>query len=175
VRPAHPAGEPDTYQFTRTTAGVAKPVPPSIEAWRPDTEPYRYWTFLCWLGTNDLSGKSAAEILALMDAYVSWQATAVKRRTIIMPVINSAAENVAGLKTKYAQLLALVKAKWPYDYIDTLFELQRANDGSHEDLADVAAGLVPRSKQGSDTYHLNNAGYGVIAAAVKALSDRRGF
>lgn len=53
-----------------------------------------------------------------------------------------------------------------------LSALQAANDGSANDLADVAAGIVPRSlRLGSVDMHETAAGLGIRADRVKALTD----
>ncbi len=52
--------------------------------------------------------------------------------------------------------------------------LMAANDGSPTDLADVAARHVPSSLR-SDSIHLNDAGYAVVAAAFKAAHEALGF
>jgi lysophospholipase L1-like esterase len=57
-------------------------------------------------------------------------------------------------------------------FVDYRAYLQARNDGSVDDLADVAAGLVPRSLR-SDTVHLNDLGYqymaDVVCAAIRSL------
>ncbi len=58
-------------------------------------------------------------------------------------------------------------AHGPGHYIPTLAALQAANDGSANDLADVAAGLVPRSLR-SDSIHLNDAGKTVATREIKS-------
>ena len=47
----------------------------------------------------------------------------------------------------------------------------RSGDGGANDNADIAAGILPRSKTG-DGIHPNDAGYPVIAATVKSFIDR---
>jgi lysophospholipase L1-like esterase len=59
-------------------------------------------------------------------------------------------------------------------FVDVLAALRVAVDGSPEDAADVAAGYVPRSKR-SDPVHLNDAGYAIVAATLKARHDAMGF
>lgn len=163
------------YSFARTTAGAAIPVDASVPA-NPTFGTLGYGMSLCWIGTNDLlGGASAATIMGYIDAYVSYQKTAQKRCIVIMPLFDNTHASVAAYKATYATLLALVKAKYPFNSIDTLALLQRSRDGSANDLADVAAGLVPRSLTAVDRLHLINAGYGVVAAAIKSINDSKGW
>lgn len=57
-------------------------------------------------------------------------------------------------------------------YIPTLETLKAANDGSANDLADVANDIVPRSLR-TDTIHENSDGSDVRAGAVKTWTDAR--
>ena len=163
------------YSFARTTSGSIVKVDALAPAW-PTFGTQGFGMSLCWLGTNDLiGGASAATILGYIDTYVGFQRPSQKRCIVIMPLFDSSSGSVATFKATYAALLVLVKAKYAFNCIDTLSILQRANDGSGNDLADVAAGLVPRSLTAVDRLHLNNAGYGVVAAAIKSLNDSKGW
>jgi lysophospholipase L1-like esterase len=168
------AGTTLQYSFTRTTAGSIV-VTDSAIPFVPDTAAYRFWTLVCWIGTNNLGSATAAQMLEYIDSYLSWQVTIQKRRVVVMPAIDCLSGSVATLQANYASLLALVKAAYPYEYIDTLSLLQRNNDGSVDDLADVAAGLPPRSLLAADRYHLNSTGYGVVAADIKRIFDSKGY
>ena len=162
------------YSFIRTTPGAAISVDDAIP-FLPDTDPYHYYTMVCWIGTNNMLSDSPASILSYIDSYMSWQITTQKRRVIVMPAIDCQSGSVSTILTTYAGLLALVKAKYPYEYIDTRSLLQRNNDGSANDLADIASGIPPRSKLAGDRYHLNTAGYGIVAAEIKRILDSKGF
>lgn len=50
-------------------------------------------------------------------------------------------------------------------FCETLTGMQAANDGSLDDLADVAAGLWPRSLM-ADSVHPNSAGYAVLGSII---------
>ncbi len=60
-------------------------------------------------------------------------------------------------------------------YIDTILPaLQAANDGSANDLADVANGLVPRSLQVDGVFHLTDLGNYVKNQAITATIETYG-
>lgn len=164
----------NNYTFTRTTAGSAVPVDAGVP-FLPSTTAYQYWTTVCWIGTNNLGSDSAATIMSGIASYLSWQVPAQKRRVVVMPAIDCLSGSVATLKANYATLLTSVKSAYPYEYIDTRALLQRNNNGSANDLADIADNLPPRSLLAADRYHLNTAGYGVIAAEIKRIFDAKGF
>ncbi|GAB3763454.1 hypothetical protein GCM10028796_16970 [Ramlibacter monticola] len=168
------AGVTGQYSFARTAAGSIV-VCDSAIPFVPATEAHRFHTLVCWIGTNNMLSNTAAEILAYIGQYLSWQATTQKRRVVVMPAIDCLSGSVATIKATYDSLLALVKEAYPYEYIDLRGLLQRHNDGSGNDLADIAAGLPPRSLLHTDRYHLNTAGYGVVAAEIKRIFDSKGF
>lgn len=169
------AGTTGQYSFSRTTAGAAVEVDAGVP-FIPATDAYRDWTTVCWIGTNNIGAAgSVPTIMAGIQTYLSFQRTQQPRRVVVMPAINCLSGALDTIKTNYADLLALVKATYPNEYIDTLSILQRNHDGSANDLADVAAGLPPRSLLSSDRYHLNSTGYGVIAAEIKRIFDLKGF
>lgn len=163
----------NNYTFTRSVAGSITPVDSGVP-FLPSPA-YQNWTFVCWIGTNNLGWDTPANIFAGINSYTGWQNTAQKRRVVVMPTIDCLSGSAATMKTNYATLLALVKAAYPFEYIDTRAILQRNNNGSANDLADIADNLPPRSLLSGDRYHLNNAGYGVIAAEIKRILDLKGF
>ena len=163
------------YTFTRTSAGSALEVDAGLP-FIPDTAIYKKYTTFCWIGTNNMTTASNENtIFAGIQKYLSFQDTVQKRFIVAMPAIDSLSGSLATIKANYDALLPLVKAAYPTEYIDTRALLQRNHDGSANDLADVAAGLMPRSLLYTDRYHLNATGYGIVAAEVKRLLDLKGF
>ena len=163
------------YTFTRTSAGSALEVEAGLP-FIPDTAIYKKYTTFCWIGTNNMTTASNENtIFAGIQKYLSFQDTVQKRFIVAMPAIDSLSGSLATIKANYDALLPLVKAAYPTEYIDTRALLQRNHDGSANDLADVAAGLMPRSLLYTDRYHLNATGYGIVAAEVKRLLDLKGF
>lgn len=74
--------------------------------------------------------------------------------------------DTADYTTKRNTLNAIREATYGARYLDMLPILQAANDGSANDLADVAAGWIPRSLR-SDAGHLNAAGQLIKANAYR--------
>jgi len=76
--------------------------------------------------------------------------------------------------THFAHVAEVAAAIGSAHYVPTFAAAQAANNGDANDLADVAAGLIPRSLRG-DTLHPNAAGYAVRAAQTKAKLDSNGW
>lgn len=162
------------YSIARVSPGAAAVQMDPGQPFIPDTAIYQTYTLVCWIGTNDITG-SMDTLFANIGNYLSWQTTTQKRRVVVMPAINCLSGSLATIQANYATLLGMVKAKYPTEYVDTLSLLQRNNNGSADDLADVAAGLPPRSLLFTDRYHLNSTGYGIVAAEIKRIFDAKGF
>lgn len=170
------------YFVARATAGAAVAVDADVP-FIPDTAMYRKYTLVCWMNTNDMLSAgaplTAAQILAQIDTYVGFQETVQRRFVIVMPLLDGANANLAAQKVLYNQTLALVKAKYPRNYIDTMALLRRHNDGSPSDVADSNAGITPGSLSASivdpvDRLHLNIPGYGVVAPEIMRNLDLQG-
>ncbi|NML74999.1 hypothetical protein HHL25_12775 [Rhizobium sp. S-51] len=78
------------------------------------------------------------------------------------------------LKVQRLDLNARLSASYGARYVDLPGLLRPAHNGSAEDLADVAAQLVPRSLR-IDAVHLNGAGYAIVAQAMHAATTARGW
>jgi hypothetical protein len=74
-------------------------------------------------------------------------------------LITTAYSFITGINT---DLAALYGAK----FWDTRAYLLTQGDGSVQDNADIADGIVPTSKR-SDTLHLNAAGYNLVVAGIR--------
>lgn len=88
-----------------------------------------------------------------------------------VPTVNAGTPQRA---THDATVSAVVAAVGSGLFVPTLAALQAANDGSANDLADVANGLVPRSLR-SDAQHLNTAGWTVYAAQIASKITALGW
>lgn len=83
----------------------------------------------------------------------------------ILPAATDSAGNLSTISTLNSDLATLYGAR----FVDLLTPLQAASDGSAGDIADVAAGIIPRSCRASgDPLHLNSKGYTVVANAYYA-------
>lgn len=168
-----------SYTFTRTTAGSAKRCLPDTPFIPSVVIPNRIQVI--WIGRNDyggLVGTPAFEAAntTIKDCIKSIinTITTLEKRAIILGVLpsNSAAEYVGTDSFNYKRLLARDLARdYPNGFIDIDPILRSNGDGSAGDNTDIANGVTPGSKR-SDGTHLNNAGYGIVAAEIKARIDQ---
>lgn len=87
-------------------------------------------------------------------------------RYLVLSILPSGADT-SQQKSDIAALNADLLALYGARFVDILTPLQDANDGSPNDLADVAAGIIPRSLRiGGDNLHPNTAGNAIIATTV---------
>jgi len=125
-----------------------------------------------WLCNNDIQDSGvAATIQANIMAYI---ATAVSRVTGAggqYVVLTMVPNNVRTIGTFGGDLITSVNnaiiATYPSNHIDIRTLLQAYGDGSENDLADIANGLVPRSLRiAVDNVHHNHKGHGIIQGIV---------
>lgn len=121
-----------------------------------------------WLGRNNFTDPTTVK--ADIAACVADHATV---EFIVLGVLPSASDSAGNLAT-IAQLNADLAILYGSKYADVLAYLQANGDGSANDLADIAAGLTPRSLR-SDAVHLNDAGYALVAAFVRTKFDALGY
>ena len=88
-------------------------------------------------------------------------------------VLTSTGDSAGAIGTIEARN-ATLSATYGARFVNLLQVLKDANDGSPDDLADIAAGYVPRSLR-SDAVHLNDAGYAIVAAAMRAAHLSMGW
>ncbi|WP_454760574.1 SGNH/GDSL hydrolase family protein [Caulobacter segnis] len=129
---------------------------------------------IVWAGKNDVSAPSTVLANAATDA--AWNKTG----KIIFPAITPTTGNDAAPgQPDYANRMTInagLQAAYGPQYHDFLPALQAANDGSANDLADVAGGQIPRSlRLSGDSTHVSDtvnargfSGTGVIAAELQA-------
>lgn len=171
-----------SYTFTRTTAGVATRCLPDTPFIPSVVYPNR--THVIWIGRNDYGGlvgtpafEAANTIIKdCIKSIISTIAT-LEKRAIILGVLpsNTATEYVGTDSFNYKRTLARELARdYPNGFIDIDPILRSNGDGSGGDNADIANGVTPGSLR-SDGIHLNNTGYGIVAAEVKARIDRNGW
>lgn len=128
----------------------------------------RHRTAWLWTGRNgaDPGHTVAGDIAAAVEALGH-------SRYLIGSIMPWATDSEAAIAAQQA-LNASLLAAYAERFINVISILQAANDGSPGDLADIAAGYTPRSLR-SDSGHLNDAGYGLAAAAFKAANDAMGW
>lgn len=127
----------------------------------PEAEADRACIALLWMGTNNFWTPQAQ--LDIMSA--TYHQTSV--RWLVLSIIN--ADDWTKLTWQWANIKTLNDAlKWTYGerYVDVRQALIDAADPqSPDDMADVAAGVIPRSLR-MDGLHLNPRGYDIIARTV---------
>lgn len=123
-----------------------------------------------WLCNNDI--QDSGDATAIQAAIMAYIATGVSRVTsgkyVVMTLVPNH-ERVVG--TFGGDLITSVNnaiiSAYPNNHIDIRTELQSFGDGSADDLADIANGLVPRSLRiAADNVHHNHKGMGIIAGIV---------
>lgn len=149
------------WTFTRAAAGDAAACPAGTR-FVPDTAlALRGRTAWLWLGRNNFADPTQVKAdIAACIAYLSHS------RYLVCSVLPSAADTSGQLAT-IASLNADLTSLYGSAFVDLLTPLQDAGDGSPDDNADIAAGIIPRSLR-SDATHLNDAGYAIVAAAMYA-------
>ncbi|KKC38864.1 hypothetical protein WH87_08275 [Devosia epidermidihirudinis] len=156
------------WTFTRLRAGAPVACPPGT-AFVCDLglalRPYPAWL---WLGRNgaqagnSVEGDIAAAVVSLgHDRY-------------LVGAILTSASDTSGVISAIVARNGALAAAYGTRFVDLMGALQAASDGSAGDIADIAAGYVPRSKR-SDVLHLNDAGYAIVAAAFKARHVAMGW
>jgi len=147
------------WTFTRTANG-------SIVAVSPDTQFFvdraiSDRTYTQWIFAGDNNIAEPEVVLADIAAMVAYLGHMRFRVISLLPNATWSAGNLA-LMTSINDALS---ATYGVRYVDGLAALKAANDGSPEDLADVAAGFTPRSLRVDHT-HLNDLGYETLGIAV---------
>lgn len=156
------------WTFTRATPGAVTACPAGtvfIPELGVRTRNRVQWL---WLGRNDAqSGYTVEGDIAAAVASLG------HNRYLIGAILTGAGDSPAGIAEIQARNAALV-ATYGSRFVDVYAALRAANNGSANDLADLAAGYIPRSLR-SDGIHLNDAGYAVVAATFKAANDVMGW
>lgn len=156
------------WTFTRSQSGMAVTAPVNSRftcAWGQYLAPCEAWL---WLGRNGAqSGRSVA-----MDIEAAVKSLRHSRYLVasVLPSANDTASAIAQLASSNAQLAATYGTR----FVNLLAALKAGANGSAEDTADIAQGLVPRSLR-SDHLHLNDAGYASVAAAFHSAHLAMGW
>lgn len=169
----------DVYTFTRDTAGTARYSAPK-SPFVPDVPGNGFYTEIIWMGRNNLD--DIEQIKSDIRAMVGVQKTAEKRFLIITPPLggtqtsgSSTGEGVG--TTTYNNCVAL--EDWATtEYGDRVIKirewLMQFNNGSADDLDDVAKGVVPRSLR-LDLIHNTTISNGYIAQRIAYELNRRAW
>ena len=115
----------------------------------------------------------AATALARLANIRDLLAPVCKRWLFVQP---SPQELAAGTPSRNAfdATVAAVAAAFPDNFVECLTALKAGNDGSPEDLADVANNIVPRSLR-IDSIHETPAGSAIRGGLVAAALNTKGW
>lgn len=145
------ANETAAMTFTRDADGDAAAcpagsrfVPQAAVAGRPAVA-------LIWAGRNDAAAPDTVR------ATIAAMAARAAGGRYLVGAVPAGADDDAGVLAGLAALNAALAAAHGDRFVDLVAALQAGHDGSPDDLADIAAGLTPRSLR-SDAVHLNAAG-----------------
>lgn len=132
-------------------------------------------------GTNDIGqDMSAAAIIAAYDSALAEIRTLVKR--VVLHTIPGFWDGAGRWQIggdRYDKMTAVhryLRQRYGAMLADTYAALLASGDGSANDTADIAVGLVPRSKRiAADDGHINSAGNTIRAATIAALIGTLGW
>lgn len=169
----------DSYTFTRFVAGSAVKVGAKMP-FMPDIQGHDFWTQIIFVGRNNLATPS--DVMRDIAALVNLQKPAEKRFLILTPT--NGGTLTAGQSTGEgtgSSTLANIKAieDWAVQaYGDRVLKLRefsfQFNNGTADDLDDVAKETVPRSLR-IDSVHFTTAFHAQIANFVMSEINRRGW
>jgi lysophospholipase L1-like esterase len=162
---------PDGYLDYRAAGGTTSS--DMLVAFNADDKPeHRTWINLFWTGHNSAN---AAQTVSDTQACVA-QLTGEKKYLVLLTIITDS-EPLGGLGQ--AELIATRNgclAAFPNRCVDIPAALAAANNGSAQDLSDVANGWTPTSLQlGGSAIHLNDQGQIVVHNAVAAKLNALGW
>lgn len=156
----------DSYTFTRDTPGVPVPVGKKL-AFAPDIGTHGFDTWMIFMGANNITRPD--EIKRDIAAAVNAMKPIDKRFLVMTPVTGD---------SRYVGNCEDVEDWASQTYGDRVLKIRefsfQFNDGSPGDLADVAAGIIPRSLR-IDGIHFTTFFHGKIAELVAAELKRRGW
>ena len=165
----------NVYSFQRAVAGD-DPHPLPVEAvFELDAGALPDQTAIIWAGRNDNLNTSADAAFDSVVAMVK-ALRPVNNHFVILSILN-ASDEPSGSQD-YDDIMAFnrrLKVKYPSNYLDVrALLIQAHNSGLPSDVADAANDIPPGSLR-SDTVHLNDTGYALIAQAVKDFLDQKGW
>lgn len=149
------------WTFTRTSSGSITAAPAGTQFIVKQAVDYKDYDQWWCVGTNNPTETDI--IISDIDAMIAYCGHA--RYRIISPLPSTAWNGT--VLAAYEVTMAALRARYGVRFYDARAALQAANDGSANDLADVAAGLTPRSLR-SDEVHLLGKGYEVMGFGLAA-------
>ncbi len=160
------------YTFTRKSAGsslvVSNPVALAFNNYTADEMINGFW-----IGQND--GGSSAAILPALAAGIANIKPLIKRFFVMN--VTGTSTDVLGSANQIALLASneAVRLVYPNNHIDIRSILVAAyNPAIPQDVTDHTNNVIPSSLR-SDTVHLNDAGYLIVATAVRDFITAKGW
>jgi hypothetical protein len=135
-----------------------------------DTGDKDKWINIFWMGENDTLYTSVGPTEINIAACV--QGITGRQRYLVCGCTRSEGSSVTAAHLD--ELETNLLATYGDSFLDVRGYLQSKHDGSANDLADIADGLVPRSLR-SDIIHLNDTGYQHIAELVYTTLKNKGW
>lgn len=135
-----------------------------------DTSDKDKWINLFWMGENDAIYSGSAPTEANIAACVA--GLTGRQRYLVFGCTR--AEGSSNTAAMLDAIEANLRATYGTRFLDVRGYLMSKHDGTANDLADIADGLVPRSLR-SDIIHLNDKGYQHVAELVNAKLRNLGW
>lgn len=160
------------WSFSRIDDGDAVPCPAGTVFLPDEARSLREHVAWIWAGNNGVTAdpSTVSDTLSHIAAMVGHLS---HRRFLVAGTLTRSSDS-EDLKGQRLDLNARLSARYGARYVDLPGVLMQAHNGSAEDLADIAAQLVPRSLR-IDAVHLNGAGYAIVAQAMHAATTARGW
>lgn len=162
------AGASYTYGFTRTQSGSTVQCPAGSTFRFTAGDAQRDRVTWIWAGTNGAdTGHSVVEDIGAMVASLGHD-------YYIIGGLPSGAAHSAARIANAKSINATLAQLYGKHFVDLPAALAAGGDGSAEDVADVAAGITPRSLR-IDALHLNARGNVIVAKAFHDATLKLGF
>jgi hypothetical protein len=119
-------------------------------------------------------GRNGADPGRTIEADVAAAVAVLDHDRYLVASVLTASTDSDGQVGAIAAINANLKTVYGPRFVDVLAELLAAGNGSPEDIADAARGIVPRSLR-TDFVHLTRHGNEIVAASQVAATQRLGF
>lgn len=167
-----------TWTFTRSTTGDATVIDPNTPFLMDISDQRMFGTVVFWYGRNNVGTSTFNTDVKQAIADSVAQIKTADKRFVVLSVLNWPGETTGtGSWTAIETLNSELKKLYPRNYVDVLNLLRRSGDGSANDIADAASGIIPRSlRNSSSDGHLNNTtGNQIVAKRVFEFLTEKGW
>ncbi len=133
------------------------------------------WTAIIWVGRNNYADPST--VIADVKSIVQWLKPAGAHFAVLSVIKGEYSYEYAGAQgaQDIDDINASLKAAYPDNFIDVETTLVNSYDPSlPQDVMDHNNNIPPTSLR-SDTVHLNDAGYTIVAGQVKSFLASRNW